>query len=86
MKTNLLFTLLLGVFFNFLSAQTVIEMGHPSDANLVLLEVDSPDKADIIVYKTDKKKEYQEWKALLHHFYDPFPEVEHYNSVFSNNL
>lgn len=21
---------------------------------------------------------YQEWKALLHHFYDPFPEVEHY--------
>ena len=23
--------------------------------------------------------EYQEWKALLHHFYDPFPEVEHYS-------
>jgi heme-degrading monooxygenase HmoA len=22
--------------------------------------------------------EYQEWKALLHHFYDPFPTVEHY--------
>lgn len=22
--------------------------------------------------------EYQEWKALLHHFYSPFPEVEHY--------
>lgn len=22
--------------------------------------------------------EYQEWKALLHHFYDPFPVVEHY--------
>jgi heme-degrading monooxygenase HmoA len=22
--------------------------------------------------------EYQEWKRLLHHFYDPFPEVEHY--------
>ncbi len=22
--------------------------------------------------------EYQQWKALLHHFYDPFPEVEHY--------
>jgi heme-degrading monooxygenase HmoA len=21
---------------------------------------------------------YQEWKALLHHFYDPFPVVEHY--------
>ena len=22
--------------------------------------------------------DYQRWKALLHHFYDPFPEVEHY--------
>ncbi len=22
--------------------------------------------------------EYQEWRRLLHHFYDPFPEVEHY--------
>lgn len=22
--------------------------------------------------------EYQEWKALLHHFYEPFPIVEHY--------
>ena len=21
---------------------------------------------------------YQEWKRLLHHFYDPFPTVEHY--------
>lgn len=24
---------------------------------------------------------YQEWKALLHHFYDPFPVVEHYEKV-----
>lgn len=23
-------------------------------------------------------QEYQQWKALLHHFYDPFPTVEHY--------
>lgn len=22
--------------------------------------------------------EYQEWRKLLHHFYDPFPVVEHY--------
>lgn len=22
--------------------------------------------------------EYQEWKRLLHHFYDPFPTVEHF--------
>jgi len=25
--------------------------------------------------------DYQRWKALLHHFYDPFPEVEHYTQV-----
>ena len=24
---------------------------------------------------------YQEWKRLLHHFYDPFPTVEHYRRV-----
>lgn len=24
---------------------------------------------------------YQEWKQLLHHFYDPFPAVEHYAAV-----
>ena len=24
---------------------------------------------------------YQEWKRMLHHFYDPFPTVEHYESV-----
>ena len=26
---------------------------------------------------------YQEWKLLLHHFYDPFPTVEHYESVYA---
>lgn len=29
--------------------------------------------------------EYQEWRALLHHFYDPFPTVEHYTTVFSHS-
>lgn len=24
---------------------------------------------------------YQEWKELLHHFYDPFPSVEHYEDL-----
>ncbi|MCX4029054.1 antibiotic biosynthesis monooxygenase [Endozoicomonas sp. SM1973] len=28
--------------------------------------------------------QYQEWKRLLHHFYEPFPEVEHYTCVYSN--
>jgi len=33
-----------------------------------------------------ESKEYQKWRALLHHFYEPFPEVEHYENVFSNVL
>ena len=28
--------------------------------------------------------EYQRWKALLHHFYDPFPTVEHFERVTSS--
>ena len=28
-----------------------------------------------------KSDEYQEWKKLLHHFYDPFPTVLHYDDV-----
>lgn len=28
--------------------------------------------------------QYQEWRKLLHHFYDPFPTVEHYEMVFEN--
>lgn len=27
--------------------------------------------------------EYQEWRRLLHHFYDPFPVVEHFEPVAS---
>jgi heme-degrading monooxygenase HmoA len=26
--------------------------------------------------------EYQAWRSLLHHFYNPFPTVEHYEVVF----
>jgi heme-degrading monooxygenase HmoA len=28
-----------------------------------------------------KSAPYLEWKKLLHHYYDPFPTVEHYNRV-----
>jgi heme-degrading monooxygenase HmoA len=27
--------------------------------------------------------EYQQWRQLLHHFYDPFPVVEHYEEVLT---
>jgi heme-degrading monooxygenase HmoA len=28
---------------------------------------------------------YQEWKRLLHHFYDPFPTVEHFSRIGSDS-
>lgn len=28
-----------------------------------------------------QSNEYQEWKKQLHHFYDPFPTVEHFEKV-----
>ena len=28
-----------------------------------------------------ESSEYQQWRALLHHFYDPFPTVEHFNEM-----
>ena len=28
-----------------------------------------------------KSAEYQEWKRLLHHFYEPIPIVEHFNAI-----
>lgn len=30
--------------------------------------------------------QYQEWKKLLHHFYSPFPTVEHYELVFDHKI
>ena len=31
-----------------------------------------------------QSRQYQDWKSLLHHFYDPFPMVENYEPVFTS--
>ena len=31
-----------------------------------------------------ESQEYLEWKKLLHHYYDPFPTVEHFEKIFEN--
>jgi heme-degrading monooxygenase HmoA len=28
--------------------------------------------------------QYLEWKKLLHHYYEPFPRVEHYDTIIEN--
>ncbi len=33
-----------------------------------------------------KSAEYQEWKKLLHNFYNPFPTVEHYKACSTKSL
>ncbi len=30
--------------------------------------------------------QYERWKELLHHFYHPFPEVEHYTPLFEGTV
>ncbi len=30
-----------------------------------------------------RSPEYEEWRRLLHHYYDPFPRVEHFSLVVS---
>jgi heme-degrading monooxygenase HmoA len=30
-----------------------------------------------------QSRQYQDWKKLLHHFYEPFPTVEYYEPVFA---
>jgi heme-degrading monooxygenase HmoA len=32
-----------------------------------------------------KSPQYQDWKRMLHHYYDPFPIVEHYSAVYPPN-
>lgn len=30
-----------------------------------------------------ESEQYERWRGLLHHFYDPFPSVEHYERILS---
>lgn len=66
MRTSLLILLVVAFinFSNILKAQTVIEMTHPGDANLVLLVVDDIAKADIVIYRTDDKIDAEEWDCM----------------------
>jgi heme-degrading monooxygenase HmoA len=52
--------------------------------------IEQPNRYILLVNWTDleahtvgfrQSAEYQEWKRLLHHFYSPFPTVEHYEDI-----
>ncbi len=40
-------------------------------------------KAHTVGFRTSTQ--YLEWKKLLHHYYDPFPTVEHFEKVFEQS-
>lgn len=44
--------------------------------------------ADVASHQVGFRKSdaYQEWKRLLHHYYDPFPNVVYYKTIFENEL
>jgi heme-degrading monooxygenase HmoA len=52
--------------------------------------LETPDRYALLVWWRDleshtvgfrESRQYQEWKRLLHHFYDPFPRVEHFEAL-----
>lgn len=62
---RLSFFLIFFVFAGYqLIGQSVIEMADPTDAEIVLLEVDNKENADIIVFKTRKKYESKQWDCM----------------------
>ena len=71
----------------FASAKAIIA-SNPGFSSLQLLRcIETPNRYLLLVeWETledhtegfRKSAGYQEWKQLLHHFYDPFPTVEHY--------
>ncbi len=50
---------------------------HPGEY-LLLVRWDSLEAHEVGFRRSPQ---YQDWKALLHHFYDPFPTVLHYEPV-----
>lgn len=72
-------------------AQTIIASMPGYQRHELRRCVEAPDRYLLLAWWQDleshtvrfrESPEYQRWKALLHHFYDPFPEVEHYAPLF----
>ena len=76
---------------NFAKAQTIISSMKGYISHQLQRCIENPSRYILLVnWQTLEDHEqgfrqsaqYQEWKALLHHFYDPFPTVEHYQNVY----
>ena len=76
----------------FHEAQAIISSMHGYVEHELLKCIEETDKYLLIVrWETiedhvngfRKHEKYGKWKKLLHHFYDPFPVVEHYKNVLA---
>ncbi|RTZ18005.1 antibiotic biosynthesis monooxygenase [Vibrio aquaticus] len=76
---------------NFAKAQTIISSMKGYVSHQLQRCIENPSRYILLVnWQTledheqgfRQSAEYQEWKALLHHFYDPFPTVEHFEKVY----
>lgn len=74
----------------FAAAQRIISASPGYIAHELQRCIEKPDRYLLLVrWRTlqdhtegfRKSQPYQEWKRLLHHFYDPFPTVEHYEPL-----
>jgi len=78
---------------SFSEAQKIIESMDGYVSHQLQKSIEKPNRYILLVtWKTledhttgfRESEQYQEWRTLLHHYYEPFPEVEHYNCIFSN--
>jgi heme-degrading monooxygenase HmoA len=76
----------------FAQAQSIISSMPGYISHQLQRCLESPDKYLLLVQWQEledhtigfrQSPQYQDWKRLLHHFYEPFPTVEHYETVFA---
>ena len=58
-----------------------LELQHCIEAKSRYLLLVRWDKLEDHTVGFRESVQYQQWKKLLHHFYEPFPVVEHYETV-----
>jgi heme-degrading monooxygenase HmoA len=77
----------------FAKAQNIISAARGYLSHRLERCVEQPDRYLLLVEWTDLdahtvgfrgSPEYQQWRALLHHFYDPFPTVLHFRTVYTS--
>lgn len=56
----------------------VLKCVEEKNKYVLLVEWETIEDHEIGFRQSDR---YQQWKKLLHHFYDPFPTVQHYTSI-----